>query len=155
MVDCRDLRLRDLDAMRASDVLLEFDGLIVLRRSACTLSSSGEFLAESGAIPATGSDSQTPVLPAAVPEVDTETETSVDRLWNVIVWDDPINLMSYVTYVFQKVFGYSENIAVQLMMEVHQEGRSVVATVEREKAEMYVGRLHRYGLQATLEKQTG
>ena len=89
------------------------------------------------------------------PEVETETETRLDRLWNVIVWDDPINLMSYVTYVFQKIFGYSEQLATKLMMEVHTAGKSVVATVEREKAEYYVGRLHQYGLQATLEKQTG
>ncbi len=86
-------------------------------------------------------------------EVHTDTRTSPDRLWNVIVWDDPINLMSWVTYVFQKVFGYSEQLAARLMIEVHTEGRSIVATVEREKAEIYVGQLHSYGLQATLEKQ--
>ena len=88
-----------------------------------------------------------------LPEIDTDTDTRFDRLWNVIVWDDPINLMSYVTYVFQKLFGYSMEQATSLMMEVHREGRSIVATCEREKAEYHVGRLHQYGLQASLEKQ--
>ena len=90
-----------------------------------------------------------------VEKPETQTDVRLDRLWNVIVWDDPTNLMSYVTYVFQKIFGYSEQLASKLMMEVHTAGKSVVATVEREKAEYYVGRLHQYGLQATLEKQTG
>jgi ATP-dependent Clp protease adaptor protein ClpS len=96
-------------------------------------------------------------LPGTVvrPGSESETRTQLDRLWNVIVWDDPINLMSYVTYVFQKLFGYSEQLASKLMMEVHTKGKSIVATVEREKGEYYVGRLHQYGLQATLEKQDG
>jgi len=89
------------------------------------------------------------------PDVETETRTEQARLWNVLVWDDPINLMSYVTYVFQKLFGYSQEVATRLMLEVHRQGRSIVATVEREKAEYYVGRLHGFGLQATLEKQGG
>ncbi len=86
------------------------------------------------------------------PESETNTLTQRDRLWNVVVWNDPINLMSYVTYVFQKLFGYSHEKASQLMREVHHQGRSIVASVEREKAEYFVGRLHEYGLQATLEK---
>ena len=88
-------------------------------------------------------------------DVEPETDTSVDRLWNVIVWNDPINLMSYVTFVFQKLFGYALEVATRLMLEVHHRGRSIVASVERERAEYYVTRLHQYGLQATLEKQTG
>jgi ATP-dependent Clp protease adaptor protein ClpS len=87
------------------------------------------------------------------PEVVESTETELDRLWNVIVWNDPINLMSYVTFVLQKLFGYSVEVATRLMLEVHNDGRSLVTTVEREKAEYYVGRLHGYGLQATMEKQ--
>lgn len=83
------------------------------------------------------------------------TRTSPDRLWNVIVWNDPVNLMSYVTFVFQRLFGYSLEVARRHMLEVHNEGKSVVASAEREKAEYYVTRLHQYGLQATLEKQTG
>lgn len=89
--------------------------------------------------------------PGTVESVDTRPE----RLWNVIVWNDPINLMSYVTFVFQKLFGYSLQHATRLMLEVHHQGRSLVATVEREKAEYYVGRLHGFGLQATLEQGTG
>ena len=82
----------------------------------------------------------------------TEAETALDRLWNVVVWNDPINLMSYVTFVFQKLFGYSRELATRLMLEVHHRGRSIVASAEREKGEYYVTRLHQYGLQATLEK---
>ena len=89
------------------------------------------------------------------PETVEETRTEHDRLWNVIVWNDPINLMSYVTFVFQKLFGYSLAVATKHMLEVHGQGRSIVATVEREKAEYFVGRLHGFGLQATMEKQTG
>jgi len=88
-------------------------------------------------------------------DLDRETRVETDRLWNVIVWNDPINLMSYVTFVLQKLFGYSAQLATKLMLQVHNEGRSIVATVEKETAELHVTRLHRYGLQATLEKQTG
>jgi ATP-dependent Clp protease adaptor protein ClpS len=70
----------------------------------------------------------------------------------VIVWDDPINLMSYVTFVFRKVFGYSKDKAEQLMMQVHVEGRAVVSSGAREKAELDVFRLHEHGLWATLEQ---
>ena len=84
-----------------------------------------------------------------------ETRTAPARGWNVIVWDDPINLMSYVAYVFQKLFGFSAEVANQKMLEVHNDGRSVVTSCEREKAEFYVTRLHAYGLQATLEQVTG
>lgn len=90
-----------------------------------------------------------------LPEVETRTSTRMDRLWDVIVWDDPINLMSYVVYVFQKVFGFSEQLATRHMLEVHSEGRSVLISCELEKAELFVSRLHRFGLQATMEKQTG
>jgi len=87
------------------------------------------------------------------PAVSTDTESSLDRLWNVIVWNDPVNLMSYVTFVFQKLFGYNLELATHLMLEVHYQGKSIVATAEQEKAECYVGKLHQHGLQATLEKQ--
>ena len=93
--------------------------------------------------------------PGTVSVPDTGTDTRLDRIWNVIVWDDPINLMSYVVYVFQKVFGISEQLATRHMLEVHKEGRSILTSCEREKAELFVSRLHRHGLQATLEKQTG
>jgi ATP-dependent Clp protease adaptor protein ClpS len=93
--------------------------------------------------------------PAILERPEQDTASRPDRLWSVIVWNDPINLMTYVTYVFQKLFGYSLEKATKLMLEVHNEGRSVVATTEREKAEYYVGQLHAFGLQATLEKIPG
>ena len=86
---------------------------------------------------------------------ETETAPALGFPWNVIVWDDPINLMSYVVYVFQKLFGFSQELATKHMLEVHNDGRSVVATVDRERGEFYVNRLHGYGLQATLERPAG
>lgn len=77
---------------------------------------------------------------------------SHDRPWVVIVWDDPVNLMSYVTHVLQKLFGYSREKAQQLMMQVHEEGRAVVSSGPREKAELDVFRLHEHGLWATMEQ---
>ena len=75
-----------------------------------------------------------------------------DSPWDVIVWDDPVNLMSYVVFVFQRVFGYPEAVARKLMLEVHEKGRSMVASEPRERAETYVQQLHGYGLQATMER---
>ena len=75
-----------------------------------------------------------------------------DRPWIVIVWNDPINLMSYVTLVFQKLFGYSKAKATQLMLDVHQKGRAVVSSGTREKAELDVFRLHEHGLWATMQQ---
>ena len=75
-----------------------------------------------------------------------------DRPWVVIVWNDPINLMSYVTLVFQKLFGYSLEHATKLMLQVHYDGKSVVSTGTREKAELDVARLHGYGLWATMQQ---
>lgn len=75
-----------------------------------------------------------------------------DRPWVVIVWNDPINLMSYVTLVFQKLFGYSHARATKLMLQVHYEGKAAVSTGNREKAELDVARLHAYGLWATMER---
>jgi len=71
--------------------------------------------------------------------------------WRVVVWDDPVNLMSYVTLVLRRVFGYSRERAEELMLRVHHEGRAVVAEEPREQAELHVSQLHGYGLQATLE----
>ena len=75
-----------------------------------------------------------------------------DRPWIVVVWNDPVNLMSYVTYVFQKLFGYSLEKATRLMLQVHHEGRSVVSSGPREKAEHDCSRLHAHGLWATISK---
>ena len=70
----------------------------------------------------------------------------------MIVWNDPINLMSYVTYVFQKLFGYSREKAAKLMMDVHVKGKAVVSSGTRERAEWDVSRLHAHGLWATMEQ---
>ena len=72
--------------------------------------------------------------------------------WVTIVWNDPVNLMSYVTFVFQKYFGYAKKKAEKLMMEVHQDGRSVVSTGTREAMERDVQAMHEYGLWATMQK---
>ncbi|MEM7143280.1 MAG: ATP-dependent Clp protease adapter ClpS [Actinomycetota bacterium] len=86
------------------------------------------------------------------PEVDEV--TGFDRPWNVLVWDDPINLMSYVAFVFRKLFGFSEEKAHRLMMQVHTEGKAVVSSGPKEKAEMDVFRLHEHGLWATMEQDS-
>ena len=72
--------------------------------------------------------------------------------WVTIVWNDPVNLMSYVTYVFVKYFGYPKKKAEKLMLEVHEDGRSVVSSGTREEMERDVQALHEYGLWATLQK---
>ena len=74
-----------------------------------------------------------------------------DRPWVVIVWNDPVNTMDYVTFVFQKLFGYSHDKATKLMLDVHHKGRAVVSSGTRERAEMDVFRLHEHGLWATME----
>lgn len=78
--------------------------------------------------------------------------TDVERPWVTIVWNDPINLMSYVTYVFQRLFGYSREKATKLMLDVHHKGRAVVSTGSREQMEHDVSRLHAAGLWATLQQ---
>ncbi len=78
--------------------------------------------------------------------------TFLAKPWVTIVWNDPVNLMSYVAFVFQKYFGYSKTKAEKLMMEVHEEGRSVVSTGSREEMERDVQAMHEYGLWATMEK---
>ena len=78
--------------------------------------------------------------------------TELDVPWLVICWNDPINLMSYVTFVFQKLFGYSREKATRLMLQVHHEGRAVVSSGTREKAEHDVSLLHAHGLWATMRQ---
>lgn len=90
--------------------------------------------------------------PVEVTRPDTGEESSTDTPWIVLVWNDPINLMSYVTLVFQKVFGYSLEKATALMLDVHHKGRAVVSSGAREKAEIDVFRLHEHGLWATMQK---
>ena len=78
--------------------------------------------------------------------------TEVATPWVCMVWDDPINLMSYVTYVFMTYFGYSKGKAEKLMMEVHTKGKAIVNKGTREEMERDVSAMHGYGLMATLEK---
>jgi ATP-dependent Clp protease adaptor protein ClpS len=94
---------------------------------------------------------ETKEAPVEVDETDFETMMGTDRPWVVIVWNDPVNLMTYVVYVFQKLFGYSREKATKLMLEVHRDGKSAVAHGTREKAEIDVARLHAHGLWATME----
>lgn len=91
-------------------------------------------------------------IDAPVIEKESRAKDALDVPWNVIVHNDPVNLMSYVAMVFQRVFGYSEERARRHMLEVHHRGRSVVWTGVREPAESYVEQLHGYLLLATLEK---
>ena len=91
------------------------------------------------------------VAPLQVDEPTTDDVVEPDRPWVVIVWNDPINLMSYVTFVFQKLFGYSKEKATKLMLDVHHKGKAVVSSGPRERAELDVFRLHEHGLWATME----
>jgi len=91
--------------------------------------------------------------PAELDVPDIDEVVTPDRPWIVIVWNDPINLMSYVTYVFQKLFGYSKEKATALMLDVHHKGRAVVSSGTREKAELDVFRLHEHGLWATMQQE--
>ena len=90
-------------------------------------------------------------LPIEVDQPTGDTEVAEDVPWVVIVWNDPINLMSYVTYVLQKLFGYSLEKATALMLDVHHKGRAVVSNGPREKCELDVFRLHEHGLWATMQ----
>ena len=90
----------------------------------------------------------------AMPDVEQETKAkeALDLPWNVVVHNDPVNLMSYVTMVFQKVFGYPKEKAELHMMEVHRDGRSILWSGVRERAELFVQQLHGYLLLATIER---
>jgi ATP-dependent Clp protease adaptor protein ClpS len=79
-------------------------------------------------------------------------ETVTIPMWNVVVWNDPVNLMSYVVWVFRKLFGYNETRATKLMLDVHHRGKAIVSSEPRERAELSVVRLHHHGLWATLER---
>jgi ATP-dependent Clp protease adaptor protein ClpS len=92
------------------------------------------------------------VSPAEVDEPTDEKSYDPDRPWIVLVWNDPINTMDYVTFVFQKLFGYSYDEAEKLMLDVHNKGRAVVANGTREKSEIDVFRLHEHGLWATMQQ---
>jgi ATP-dependent Clp protease adaptor protein ClpS len=92
--------------------------------------------------------------PVEVERPRSEEDVRPDRLWLTIVWNDPINLMSYVTYVFQTVFGYAKPKAEKLMLDVHHKGRAVVSNGTREEMEHDVQILHSYGLWATVKQDT-
>jgi ATP-dependent Clp protease adaptor protein ClpS len=96
--------------------------------------------------------SGTTVAPERVEGIEVDERVDAARLWVTIVWNDPINLMSYVTHVFQKLFGYSRDKATKLMLDVHHKGRAVVSSGNREQMEHDVARLHAYGLWATLQQ---
>jgi len=85
-------------------------------------------------------------------QVSGDTDLAADRPWIVLVWNDPINTMSYVTWVFQRLFGYTKEKATALMLDVHHKGRAVVSNGPREKMEIDVFRLHEHGLWATMQK---
>jgi ATP-dependent Clp protease adaptor protein ClpS len=92
--------------------------------------------------------------PVEVERPTTDEDVRPDVPWVVIVWNDPINLMSYVTFVFQKLFGYSLQKATKLMLDVHHRGKAVVSSGPRDKAEVDVFRLHQHGLWATMQKDS-
>ena len=92
--------------------------------------------------------------PMPVETEEPEEALVVDRPWVTVVWNDPVNLMSYVTYVFETYFGYSRKKAEKLMLEVHNDGRSTVSSGSREEMERDVQAMHEYGLWATMEKAT-
>ncbi len=97
-----------------------------------------------------------PALPAVRPEIETEDQTDVsvelDPGYLVICWNDPANLMDYVTHVFQVVFGWQRQKAERHMLEVHRNGKSVLTQENLEKAEFYVHQLQKYQLHATMER---
>jgi ATP-dependent Clp protease adaptor protein ClpS len=86
-------------------------------------------------------------------DLDERTDVQAAVPWVTLVWNDPINLMSYVTHVLQKLFGYDREKATKLMLDVHHRGRAVVSSGSREQMEHDVARLHAYGLWATLQRQ--
>ncbi len=86
------------------------------------------------------------------PTLSPDEVTILSAPWVTIVWNDPVNLMSYVVYVFQKYFGYDRKKAEKLMMEVHEDGKSVVSAGSREEMERDVQAMHEYGLWATMQK---
>ncbi len=92
----------------------------------------------------------TPVAPEKV--LEEQKSTHRDHGWNVVVWNDPVNLMSYVTLVLRKLFGHDHSTAHKLMLQVHEEGKAIVAMQPREQAEISVAHLHAFGLQATLAR---
>ncbi|MBO0829089.1 MAG: ATP-dependent Clp protease adapter ClpS [Streptosporangiales bacterium] len=94
------------------------------------------------------------VAPVEVERPASDEDVRLDMPWVTIVWNDPVNLMSYVTYVFQSYFGYAKDQAEKLMLDVHLKGKAVVSSGTREEMERDVNAMHAYGLWATLEHQS-
>jgi ATP-dependent Clp protease adaptor protein ClpS len=95
------------------------------------------------------------VAPVEVESTEKAEQSLQDPVWVTVVWNDPVNLMTYVTYVFQTYFGYTKNKATRLMKEVHNLGKSIVASGSREQMEKDVAAMHGYGLWATVQQQDG
>ena len=95
---------------------------------------------------------ETITAPVRIDRPDSDDVPEPDPPWVVIVWNDPVNLMSYVVFVLQKLFGYDREKATRLMLDVHHKGKAVVSSGPREKAEFDVYRLHGHGLWATMQK---
>ncbi|MET9227390.1 ATP-dependent Clp protease adapter ClpS [Lentzea sp. NBRC 102530] len=88
------------------------------------------------------------------PEAVGEEVAAEDRPWQTVVWNDPVNLMSYVTYVFQKLFGFSRDHATKLMLDVHHKGKAIVTSGTKDKVEADVAKLHAAGLWATMQRSS-
>ena len=94
------------------------------------------------------------VAPVEVEQPDLDEVVAVDKPWVTIVWNDPVNLMSYVTYVLQKLFGYAEQKANALMLDVHTKGKAAVSAGDKDKIEADVAKLHAAGLWATMQRSS-
>ena len=93
-----------------------------------------------------------PTRPGTTAVRETDELEATDTPWITLVWDDPVNLQTYVVYVFMELFGYSKARATELMLQVHNDGKAIVSTGSREEMEHDVARLHEYGLWATLQR---
>ena len=100
-----------------------------------------------------GAQAMSAAAPAEHTDTDTLTDGRIEEPWLTVVWDDPVNLMSYVTFVFRRVFGYSQEKAHELMLRVHNDGRAVVSSGSRDKVEDDVRKLHEAGLWATMQRE--
>ena len=106
-------------------------------------------------LPAPGAPGATGAAPETAQQEATQLRELPDHPWALVVWDDPVNLMSYVSYVFRSYFGFERTEAHRLMLLVHEEGRAVVATGSHEEMERHVEAMHDFGLWASLQKVGG
>jgi ATP-dependent Clp protease adaptor protein ClpS len=95
-----------------------------------------------------------PLAPERIPDTTVDEDHDLDRPWVTIVWNDPVNLMTYVTFVLQELFGYDEPAATTLMLQVHHEGKAIVSSGPRERMEHDTSRLHAYGLWASYQRDS-